>query len=260
MTSSYARLTDSQWDEIKEFFYDDNPYEYRVRDLFDAIRYITRTGVQWRNLPKEFPPFKSVNYYFNKWKKNRKFEWINDRLNRLERERLADKAPSPSLGVIDSQSVRLSPMIGNQRGTDGGKQVNGRKRTILTDTRGRVWRCEVHPANTHDSTAGKDLLQPDLKTQMPRLSKVLGDAPYNREFKLALETEAGVKFEKSERKAGTIGFVVEVKRWVVERSFAWWNFFRRLVKDYERTVESSEMFVYLANIEMILNSMHPMGA
>lgn len=256
MVSKYTPLTDSQWAEISDFFYNDNPYTYEVRDIFDAIRYITRTGVQWRNLPDQFPPHDSVYYYYRKWKRNRKLEHINDYLNRLERERETGRETTPSLGLIDSQSVRLSPMIATARGIDGGKNVNGRKRTILTDTRGRVWRCEVHAANVADAKAGVDLAEPDLKTQMPRLSKVLGDTSYNHIFRLHIEREEGLKYGKSERKRNTKGFELEVKRWVVERSFSWWNFHRRLVKDYERSPESSEMFVYMANIETILNSMH----
>lgn len=258
MTDKFRPLTDDQWNQIKHFFRNDSPYEYEIRNIFDAIRYQTRTGCQWRNLPNCYPPFESVYYYFRKWKRSRLFEQINDYLNRRERVEVHGRADNPSLGLIDSQSVKLSPMIKKDRGTDGGKKVNGRKRTILTDTLGRVWRCEVHAANVHDGKAGTDLIQPDLRTQMPRLAKILGDSSYNGYFRWQVEQEQGVDYETPQREHRSRGFVVQVKRWVVERSFAWWNFFRRLVKDYERTTESSEMFVYMANIEIVLHSLCPL--
>ena len=253
MTDRYARLTDEQWDKVSIFLPIAHKRKYDLRDIMDAILWITRTGAQWRNLDSQFPPWSSVYYYFRRWTKHGIIETLNDAMNRVERLVVHDRKASPSLGLIDAQSVRLSPMIGTFRGMDGNKWVNGRKRSILTDTLGRIWRAGVHPANVHDGQAGKDLVYPDFHNQMSRLEKILGDKAYRGEF-ADLVRSVQVEFESPERQDGQKGFVVEAKRWVVERTFAWLNFYRRVVKDYERTVESSESFLYLANIRMVLSS------
>jgi transposase len=253
MTDQYARLTDDQWDKVSIFLPINRKRKYDLRDIIDAILWITRTGAQWRNLDSQFPPWQSVYYYFRRWTRYGIIETINDALNRIERVIIHDRKASPSLGLVDAQSVRLSPMIGTARGIDGNKWINGRKRSILTDTLGRIWRAAVHPANVHDGQAGKDLVEPDFHSQMYRLEKILGDKAYRGEF-ADLVNSVHVEFESPQRPEGQKGFVVEAKRWIVERTFAWLNFYRRLIKDYERTVESSESFLYLANIRMVLSS------
>lgn len=255
MTKQWARLTDSQWDQVKLYLTADRKRKYALRDIFDAILWLVRTGAQWRNLASRFPPYRSVFYYFSKWSRDGTLETVNDALNRLERVVVHQRQDSPSLLLVDAQSVRLSPMIGNERGIDGGKWINGRKRSILADTLGRIWRVEVHAANVHDGLAGIDLIYPDCRTQMPRAEKLLADKAYPGQF---ADLMAGlvdtVIFECPARPEGIKGFVVEAKRWVVERSFAWLNFYRRVTKDLERTVQSSVAFLYLANIQMVLSS------
>ena len=156
MTDRYARLTDDQWDKVSIFLPIAHKRKYDLRDIMDAILWITRTGAQWRNLDSQFPPWSSVYYYFRRWTKHGIIETLNDAMNRVERLVVHDRKASPSLGLIDAQSVRLSPMIGTFRGMDGNKWVNGRKRSILTDTLGRIWRAGVHPANVHDGQAGQE--------------------------------------------------------------------------------------------------------
>ena len=254
MQKRFQALSDRQWELIKQFFATKRTRKYSLRRIWDAIRYITRCGIQWRNLPTCFPPYQTVYYYFRKWKNNGFLEELNEKINRIERRILPNRADSPSLLLVDSQSVRLAPFMDQARGLDANKKINGRKRTIITDVLGRVWRCGVHAANVADGKAGIDVIEPDLRTQMERVEKILGDNAYNGVFAERVNGEIGIIFEKSKRQEGKRGFVPEVKRWVVERSFAWMNFYRRLVKDYERTVESSEMFVYMANIEMTLTA------
>lgn len=157
MTTRYERLTDSQWKVIKDFLPVQRLRTLDLRDIFDAILWITRTGSQWRNLDRSFPHWQAVYYYFYRWRADGTLERINQALNRLERKKIK-KSPSPRVGLVDSQSVRLAPMIYEFRGIDGHKKVNGRKRQFLTDTMGRLWRAFVHPANGHDSYGGIPLL------------------------------------------------------------------------------------------------------
>jgi len=137
MQPKFERLTDDQWEVIKLFLNWQRKRKIDLREVFDAILFITRTGIQWRNLCEtKFPDWQAVYYYYDKWKKQRTFEKINIMFNILERLQKGRKS-TPSLGLVDSQSITLSPMIGN-RGLDGNKKVNGRKRHILVDVLGRI--------------------------------------------------------------------------------------------------------------------------
>jgi len=250
MQTKFVRLTDPQWEVIKEFLNWQRKRKLNLRTVFDAILYITRTGMQWRNLPiYEYPDWQAVYYYFDQWKNNGIIEKINLALNAIEREQKG-REKSPSLALVDSQSIKLAPMIGANRGIDGHKKVNGRKRHILVDVTGRIYQTHIHAANLHDSPQGVNLLT--LAEQyFDRLETVMGDKTYRGSFAKAVK-KMGLNFEVPIRPDNTKGFVVEAKRWVVERTFAWLNFFRRIVIDYEHTIKSSASFLLLANISMSL--------
>jgi len=249
MQLKYELLTDAQWEVIKHFFNWQRKRKLSLRNVFDAILWITRTGVQWRNLDERFPDWQAVYYYFDKWTKDGTIEKINIAMNSIERVQ-QERNPTPSLGLVDSQSIKLAPMIFEDRGIDGNKKVNGRKRHILVDVLGRIWQAHVHAANKHDSPGGLMLLE-NVESQMPNLETIMGDKSYRKTFGNAVEA-LGIKFEVPDRKDGQKGFVVEAKRWIVERTFAWLNFFRRIVVDYEHTTRSSESFLLLANISMTI--------
>lgn len=250
MQTQYQRLTDGQWQVIKEYLNHQRKRQIDLREVMDAIFYVTRTGVQWRNLSEtKFPDWQAVYYYFDQWKKNGVYEKINAALNQLERTQKGRK-PTPSVGFADSQSVKLVPMLYEHRGIDGNKKVNGRKRHILVDVLGRIYQCHVHAANLHDSPQGVHLLK-DTTGFFERLEKIMADNTYRGTFAEAVEL-AGMTFEVPERPENTKGFVLEAKRWVVERTFAWFNFFRRVAIDYEHTTESARAFMFLANISICL--------
>jgi transposase len=115
----------------------------------NALLFIVRTGCQWRNLPSKWPNWQAVYYYFDKWKTNGLLEKINKALNKLNRK-LQGRDEWPSILCIDSQSVKLSPMIYENRGVDANKKVNGRKRQLLVDSSGRLWAAHVHAVNVGD--------------------------------------------------------------------------------------------------------------
>ncbi len=249
MQAQFQCLTDDQWEVIKHFLNWQRKRDIDLREVFNAILWITKIGGQWRNLEARFPPWTAVYYYFYRWSKDGTLERINIALNMLERIQ-SQREPTPSLGLVDSQSVKLAPMIYEFRGTDGNKRVNGRKRQILVDVLGRIWKTAVHPANVHDSPGGVPLLV-NLKLTMPRLKKIMADQSYRGTFCEAVE-KLDIEFEVPHREEGQKGFVVEAKRWVVKRSFAWLNFFRRLAIDYEHTPRSAQSFLILANISMVI--------
>ena len=250
MQKQYAPLTDAQWQVMKDFVNWNRKRELDLRDVFNAIFYITRTGVQWRNLPPDiFPKWTAVYYYFAKWTKNGTIEKMNLFFNQLERTQKG-RNPKPSLGFVDSQSIKLVPMIFEHRGIDGNKKVYGRKRHILVDVLGRIYEVFLHGANQHDSPQGINLLNTSNEI-VSQLKMIMGDNTYRGTFALAVE-KMGIEFDVPNRPNNVKGFVVESKRWVVERTFAWFNFFRRTVVDYEHTPQSSRSFLFLANISMCI--------
>lgn len=249
MTKQFRELTDSQWAAISPFFNLRRKRKHDLRVIMNAIMYMARTGCQWRNLPKSFPSWRAVNYYFERWKEDDTLLRINDRLNMLDRLR-SEKSVYPSLLCIDSQSIKLAPMISGDRGTDKNKKVNGRKRQLLVDTDGRLWRVHVSAANFHDGPAGSELLKA-IGDFGKHLKKILGDDAYRGIFAQKAQ-ERNLVFECASRPESVKGFIPIAKRWVVERTIAWTNFFRRIVKDYERTVESSVFWLLLANLSVIL--------
>ena len=226
----------------------------------DAILYILRTGCQWRNLPNVYPNWQAVFWYFSKWKKTNIFADINISLNKQDRKNNG-RDENPAIFSIDSQSVKLSPMIWENRGIDAHKKVNGRKRQLLpgrraVDSSGRLWFARIHAANLHDGAAALGFM-PDIICQNERLVKIYGDQAYAGVFADEIE-KYEIKFEKAAKPESSKGFVPVAKRWVVERTIAWSNFFRRIVKDYEYTVSSSTGWLYLANIQIMLQRIHPM--
>lgn len=255
MTKQWEPLTDLQWTAISPFFNLKRKRKHELRTIMDAIFWLLRTGCQWRNLPPNFPHWQAVYYYFDCWKKADRFEPINAALNKLDRQQ-AGREPLPSVVSIDSQSVKLAPMICEYRGLDANKKVNGRKRTFVVDTQGRLWVADVEAANQADGGLAVRLVQDILWRVGERLEKVFGDQAYNGVFAKALDRWS-ITFEKASRPESLHGFVPVAKRWVVERSIAWTNFFRRIVKDYEYTVSSSVSWLYLANMQVMLQRIQP---
>ena len=125
--------------------------------MVDVVRYICRTGCQWRSLPTSFPPWSAVYYYFRRWQLNDRWQQLNEAVNQADRL-AAGGAATPLLVCLDSQGVRLAPRIFEHRGLYGGKQVNGRKRQIIGDVQGRILACRVHTTNGHDGVEALRLL------------------------------------------------------------------------------------------------------
>lgn len=253
MQTQFTELTDSQWEVLKEVLPCQRKRKHNLRAILNGILYLHRTGGQWRNLPAIFPPWKSVYYYFHRWSREGVWQMANDWVTELERL-FWGKEVSASLVCLDSQSVKAAPFVHEERGIDGNKKVNGRKRHILVNTLGLVIGVLLSAANRPDGQMGIQLLK-QCSARFGRLKKILVDEVYAGAFSQFARSELGVEVEISSRPPTSKGFVPIKKRWVNERTFGWFNFFRRLDKDHEKTTKSSESMILLANIQVILGRM-----
>jgi putative transposase len=248
MQVQFTELTDSQWSLVSKFF-SERKRKYDLRIILNAIFWIVRVGGQWRNLESRYPKWQIVYYYFKNWSREGIIEKINTKLVALEREN-QQKEAQPSVNTIDTQSVKIAPMISEDKGIDGNKKVNGRKRHLITDTLGLIVAVMVHAANHHDGTAGCRFFE-RVANKLQNTKKIFADHVYGGQFKKVVSA-SNVEVEIAAKPESAKGFVPIAKRWVVERTFGWFNFFRRLSKDYERKVQNSESMILLAQIQILL--------
>jgi putative transposase len=227
------------------------PRTHSLRRILDAIFYVLRTGCAWRYLPCNFPPWQTVFYHFRRFRLRGVWHLLYAALHRAERERVG-RHPDPSAAIMDSQSVKTVAESACIRGYDAHKCVKGRKRHLLVDTLRLPIASYGTPADVHDTVGARKLLG-GLAFFVPRLKKIWGDAAY-RGKELAdwcQQQGAGWELEVVERAPGSHGFRVQPRRWVVERSFAWLIRNRRLAKDYERKVQTSETLIEVAAIRLV---------
>ncbi len=224
-----------------------------IREVVNALLYLSRSGCQWRMLPHDFPPWETVNYYFRVWITNGLLEQINDCLRETIRIDLG-RDEAPSVGILDSQSINTT-IGGEERGFDTHKQVKGRKRHCIVDTLGLLILVTVTAASMQDSDAGQESLI-DVQWKSDRLQKMYADQGYKRWLVNWVARWLPFILEIVQQPAEQQGFVVHPKRWIVERFCAWLNSYRRLSKDYERTIESSTAMVYLASIRLMVRRLH----
>jgi len=261
--SSYTResydsdLNDEQWKLIEHLVplstsntsTGGRPCKYERREIVNALFYITRSGCQWRLMPNDLPHWKTVYTYFTKWHTAGVLEHMNTILREHARVKKGKKK-APTAGVIDSQSVKIPANIGFS-GFDGGKKVNGRKRHIVVDTLGLLLSVKVHEANIQDRAAAKNIVV-NLKATFKKVKIIFADQGYTGKIIEEIKTACKVTLEIVKR-TDSKKFKILPKRWIVERTFGWFGFYRRLAKDYERYPKHSEAFVYLAMSTVMLN-------
>ena len=250
MSSRYpSDLTDAEWKRIEPIFDRFRFDEHDPRELLNAVFYLVKSGCQWRMLPNEFPPWQTVYYHFRKWRKLNLLQRLCDRIRRAARV-AEGRDPSPSVAVIDTQSVDTDRQGGLGRGRDPSKNVTGRKRHVIVDTLGLLLAVVVHPANKSDGQAAPPVLK-QMLGKVPRLKVIFADKGYKglpggllwRCFHWLLSIV--------ESEENTSGFDPLPKRWIIERTFGWFGGYRRLVRDYERRPEMAEAMIRAAMIRLM---------
>ncbi|WP_182906270.1 IS5 family transposase [Microbispora sp. H13382] len=225
------------------------PPQHDLRAIFNAILYVDRTGIPWRYLPHDYPPWATVYGYFAHWQKDGVFTQLSGMLRRLVRT-AEGRDPEPTACVIDAQSVKTSTNVpAATQGIDAGKKIVGRKRSIVTDTLGLLLAVLVTAASVSDPTAGRHLLTQVAATH-PTITKTWADSAY-RTSVIEHSATLGIDLEVVRKDPATKGFTPLPRRWTVERTFGWLMLHRRLVRDYEALPARSEAMIHLAMIDLM---------
>ena len=258
-------LTDEQWTIVapllppaKQRQRGGRPRAVDLREVLNTLFYLNRSGCQWDMLPHDLLPKSTVYDYFARWRDDGTWAKLVKALR--ERTRMeAGREPTPSAACIDSQSVKTTEMGGPERGYDGGKKINGRKRHLLVDTLGLLLAVLITSASLDDGVAAPILLGHVTPHVFPRLLTIFADRKYHNHALDAwmAEQRAGWRIEVTMRPEGTKGFTPLAKRWVIERTNAWHGRYRRNSKDYERSVESSTAMIQMSNRHLMLNRLSP---
>ena len=247
-----TNLTDAQWQAIKLLLPAkiwQRKRKHSIRTIINAILYVVKGGIQWRMMPNDLPDWRLVYYYFRQWSEQGLVRQIHDKLVTTIRLQ-AGRQASPSLGLIDSQSVKTMSVT-TLKGYDGNKKLTGRKRFIIVDVLGLVLALRLTSANVGER-AGALLLFTALGQRFIRLKTILADqgfaginflATVKVTYQLTVDVVCGV--------LGVKGFQVVPKRWIVERTFGWWAFHRRLAKDYEVKESHAEAVIYWTMIRLM---------
>jgi transposase len=255
-------LTDAQWRLIEPHLPvhpGGRPRTTDLRDGVDAIFYVLRTGCQWRYLPKDFPPKSTVWRYFDEWRHDGTLDAVHDLLRTPVRTAQKPYAPRTTASV-DSQSVDTTSG-GEQRGRDNAKNVDGRKRHVVVDSMGLLLAVLVTAASVDDAAAARELFGRLAGQPVSKVRTMYADGKYHN-FALYEWVGGNAAWELTviRRPEGSEGWVRLPIRWTVERTFAWLGKCRRLSKDREKTVRSSEAFIKLAMIHLMLNRLQPKDA
>ncbi|RYX87580.1 IS5 family transposase [bacterium] len=224
MTFYSSNLSDSQWQYISNFLDTKRNRKHPLREVFNGILYLVKTGCQWRMLPSDFPDLRIVYYYFSNWKRLGVIEVLQEAL--VEKTRLkSGRKAQPIVGIIDAQSVKSTLVSSESRGFDAGKKIKGIKRHIVTDTLGLVLAVAIQSASLQDRDGAMETIN-KMSESWRNIIKVFADGGYRGKLIEHIKTTFKIQMEIIKRNE-VHTFKILPKRWIVERTFSWIDANRR---------------------------------
>ena len=234
-------VSDDEWAFVAPYLTlmrEDAPQrEHSLRAVFNGLRYIVRTGVQWRFIPNDLPPWHTIYQQAKRWLAAGVFEAIVHDLRKLLRE-IDGRAPQPSAAIFDGRTLQSTPESGARAGYDGHKKRKGSKVHMAVDTLGQLLAVLVTPANEQERAQVAKLAEQVQAATGDSVEVAFVDQGYTGEQAADAAAQHGIRLEVVKLPTAKRGFILLPRRWVVERSFAWMARFRRLARDYERLDET----------------------
>lgn len=251
-------VTDEEWSFIAPYLTlmtEDAPQrKHDLREIFNALRYLIRTGAPWRLLPNDFPRWEAVYQQTQRWLQADVFFAAAQDLRLILRQ-LHEKEPQPTAAIFDSRTLQSTPESGHRSGYDGHKRKKGSKVHLAVDTLGHLLALIVTPANEGDRAQVEKLAQAVQQATGENVEVAFVDQGYTGEVAAEAAQQQGIRLEVVKLPDVKKGFVLLPRRWVVERSFAWATRFRRLVKDYERLPETVRGLHILSFVTLMMASL-----
>ena len=249
-------VSDAEWEFLIPYLTlmrEDAPQrEYSLRDQFDAMRYVVKTGCQWDFLPHDFPPWTAVYQQARRWIGAGVFETITHDLRQMVRL-IEDREPQPTATILDGRTLQSTPESGGRAGYDGAKKKNGSKVHIAVDTLGNLLALKVTAANEQERAQVAELTAKIQEVTGGNVEIAFVDQGYTGETAAQDAKANGIKLEVVKHTEAKKGFVLLPRRWVVERSFGWLGRFRRLARDYERLTETLAGWHWVAFLTLLLS-------
>lgn len=249
-------VSDEEWAFVAPYLAlisEDAPQRvYSLREVFNGLRYIVRSGATWRMLPNDLPPWEMVYQQSQRWLKAGVFEAIVEDVRALLRL-AAGRAEQPTAAVFDSRTLQSSPESGERAGYDGAKRRKGSKTHLAVDTLGHLLALVVTAADEQDRAQVGVLAHQVQQATGESVEVAFVDQGYTGDEAAQQAAEYGIRLEVVKLPEAKKGFVLLPRRWVVERSFAWLARFRRLARDYERLPETLAGLHFLAFAILLLN-------
>lgn len=257
-------ISDEEWEFVLPYLllsrHDNRSRQHDLREMFNAVRYIVKTGNQWRFMPHDLPPWPAAYQQMQRWLRAGCFEKIVEDVQSLLRH-FGGRKGQPTAVAIDSRTLQSTPESGGRAGYDGAKRRKGSKVHIAVDMLGQHMALQVTPANQGDREQVATLAEQIQQRTGRTVEMAFVDQGYTGENAATAAAEHGIRLEVVKHPMAKRGFVLLPRRWVVERSFAWAARFRRLARDYERLDTSLKGFHYLSFACIMLTRMfHTLNA
>jgi transposase len=248
-------VTDAEWEFLLPYLTlmrEDAPQrEYALRDLFNALRYVVKTGCQWRYLPHDFPPWAAVYQQARRWLEARVFEDAAHDLREMIRLAM-ERGPHPTAVILDGRTLQSTPESGARAGFDGHKKKHGSKVHVAVDTLGHWLTLIATPANEQERAQVAALTHNVQEVCGQSVQVAFVDQGYTGEEAAQAANKHGIRLEVVKHTEAKRGFVLLPRRWVVERTFGWLGRFRRLARDYERLTKTIEGWHWIAALTLFL--------